>query len=251
MSDSFDTYLRDISRYPLLSEQEELAVAVAAKLGNQEAEEKLILSNLRLVVKLARDLHRSGFEMLDLVAEGNRGLQKAARKFDAARFKARFSTYAAWWIKREIKRFQNCNGSVVKITNHLVESIRKAGKEGDDSMLDELKNKVPRVESLSAELEDGDPRSYADENAEEPGEALALRDQLRRMRFMLQRLDSRESAVLSAHWGLDGEPRSFAEIGREVNLSRERIRLIHDSAVEAMRKLMGRYEDAPAPRTAR
>ena len=253
-------YLREIGQIPLLNYEEEIELAQKVLEGDDDAKQKLIESNLRLVVSIAKKHTNRGLKMLDLIQEGNRGLMKAVEKFEYEKgFK--FSTYATWWIRQAITRAIADQGRTIRIPVHMIETINKIKKEsriilqetGKEPTAEELSKKLELpVDKVKAILEmNQDPISLetpvgSEEDSElgdfveddkflNPYDAttrVLLKEQLDEV---LKTLNEREEMVLRYRYGLDdGSPKTLEEVGKIFNVTRERIRQIE---VKALRKL--------------
>ena len=253
-------YLREIGQIPLLSYEEEIDYAQRVLNGEEEAKQKLIESNLRLVVSIAKKHTNRGLKMLDLIQEGNMGLMKAVEKFEYEKgFK--FSTYATWWIRQAITRAIADQGRTIRIPVHMIETINKIKKEsriilqetGKEPTAEELAKKLELpVEKVKSILEmNQDPISLetpvgSEEDSElgdfveddkfaNPYDAttrVLLKEQLDEV---LKTLNEREEMVLRYRYGLDdGSQKTLEEVGKIFNVTRERIRQIE---VKALRKL--------------
>ena len=253
-------YLREIGQIPLLSYEEEIEYAQRVLNGEEETKQKLIESNLRLVVSIAKKHTNRGLKMLDLIQEGNMGLMKAVEKFEYEKgFK--FSTYATWWIRQAITRAIADQGRTIRIPVHMIETINKIKKEsriilqetGKEPTAEELAEKLELpVEKVKSILEmNQDPISLetpvgSEEDSElgdfveddkfaNPYDAttrVLLKEQLDEV---LKTLNEREEMVLRYRYGLDdGSQKTLEEVGKIFNVTRERIRQIE---VKALRKL--------------
>ena len=253
-------YLREIGQIPLLSYEEEIDYAQRVLNGEEEAKQKLIESNLRLVVSIAKKHTNRGLKMLDLIQEGNMGLMKAVEKFEYEKgFK--FSTYATWWIRQAITRAIADQGRTIRIPVHMIETINKIKKEsriilqetGKEPTAEELAKKLELpVEKVKSILEmNQDPISLetpvgSEEDSElgdfveddkfaNPYDAttrVLLKEQLDEV---LKTLNDREEMVLRYRYGMDdGSQKTLEEVGKIFNVTRERIRQIE---VKALRKL--------------
>ena len=253
-------YLREIGQIPLLSYDEEIEYAQKVLNGDEEAKQKLIEANLRLVVSIAKKHTNRGLKMLDLIQEGNMGLMKAVEKFEYEKgFK--FSTYATWWIRQAITRAIADQGRTIRIPVHMIETINKIKKES--RIILQETGKEPTAEELSKKLEipvdnvknilemNQDPISLetpvgSEEDSElgdfveddkflNPYDAttrVLLKEQLDEI---LKTLNEREEMVLRYRYGLDdGSQKTLEEVGKIFNVTRERIRQIE---VKALRKL--------------
>ena len=261
VDDPVRMYLREIGRIPLLSYEEELELAKKILEGDEEAKQKLAEANLRLVVSIAKKYVGRGMLFLDLIQEGNMGLIKAVEKFDYTKgFK--FSTYATWWIRQSITRAIADQARTIRIPVHMVETINKLIRTSRQ-LLQQL-GREPSPEELSKELEmpvdrvmeiqkiAQDPVSLEtpigeeddshlgdfipDDDSPAPQDSAAytlLREQLEEV---MNTLTPREAKVLKLRFGLeDGKARTLEEVGREFQVTRERIRQIEAKALRKLR----------------
>ena len=272
---SMKIYLKEISRTPLLTIEEETALAERIKQGDQEARDHMIRANLRLVVKIAGDYSGYGVSMSDLVSEGNIGLMKAVERFDPEKG-GKLSTYSAWWIKQSIKRALANQSKTVRLPIHMVDKIARIrriastltealGREPTDDELAEetgvprhkvamLKQAALRPTSLDAPINHGEATEHAeiiaDENASNPLDILTEKNLHGEIDELLATLDERERRIIDGRFGLNGlTPMLLEDVGREFGVSRERIRQIQNSALAKMRKALMR-KDKPAPKSA-
>ena len=256
--------LKEIGRVPLLSPEEEIDLAVKIQSGGPDgdkAKQRLSEANLRLVVSIAKRYVGRGMQFLDLIQEGNLGLIKAVEKFDHTKgFK--FSTYATWWIRQAITRAIADQARTIRIPVHMVETINKVKKVSSqllhrngheptaDEIAAELEMPVDKVreimrvaqEPVSLETPIGEEEDshlgdfIPDEDAPMPAEAAShtlLKEQLS---GVLKSLTPREEKVLRLRFGLeDGRPRTLEEVGKEFNVTRERIRQIEAKALRKLR----------------
>ena len=261
IDDPVRMYLREIGRIPLLTYDEELALAKRILEGDEEAKQKLAESNLRLVVSIAKKYVGRGMLFLDLIQEGNMGLIKAVEKFDYTKgFK--FSTYATWWIRQAITRAIADQARTIRIPVHMVETINKLIRTSRHSL--QQLGREPSPEEIAAEMEipvekvteiqkiAQDPVSLEtpigeeedshlgdfiqDEDSPAPHDAASytmLREQLEEV---MNTLTPREAKVLKLRFGLeDGKSRTLEEVGKEFNVTRERIRQIEAKALRKLR----------------
>ena len=261
LDDPVKAYLKEIGQVPLLSAEEEQTLARAARAGNADARRRLSEANLRLVVSVAKRYAGRGLPFLDLSQEGNLGLMKAAEKFEPDRgFK--FSTYATWWIRQSITRAIADQGRTIRIPVHLVEHInrvrktagellRKNGREPTaEEIAVRLEMEPDRVRELlqlaqepvsletpvgeeeDAHLEDFIQDEEAGIPVDEAGRQLLRRE----LMSVLKSLTPREERVITLRFGLDdGRPRTLEELGKEFNVTRERIRQIEAKALRKLR----------------
>lgn len=259
--DPVKMYLKDIGRYPLLSHQEVIELAKLRDQGDENAKKRLVESNLRLVVSIAKVLVQgSSMPFLDLIQEGNLGLIKAVEKFDYTRG-CTFATYATYWIRQAITRAKADKGRSIRLPVHMVESLhklakakrvlsQKLGREPNEAEIaiemgvDE--KKISEMQKISLEPisydstygEDEDSKYgdfIEDENAQTPMQATMKSMLHQQLMSVISELMPREQQVINLRFGLeDGHPRTLEEVGREFNVTRERIRQIES---KAMRKL--------------
>jgi RNA polymerase primary sigma factor len=261
-ADSLGLYLREISVFPQLSPSEEKAIAVEARGGDQRSFQKLIESNLRFVVSMAKKYARSGYPMHELINEGNLGLIEAARRFDPDR-DVRFITYASWWVrqailaaiahygqvfsippklKHELYRFHTKVGRLTQELGHRP-SVDEISEQLDMRETDvrRMMESVPGEVSLSVPLgEDSDFQLQdliADPNIAPLDKALIAQSFERQLRELLDQLDDKEQMIIERRFGLkDDTPQTLAELGEVLDLSRERIRQIQERALEKLRR---------------
>ncbi len=261
IDDPVKVYLKEIGRVPLLSPEEEIELATRMGHGDDYARKRLSEANLRLVVSIAKRYVGRGMQFLDLIQEGNLGLIKAVEKFDHTKgFK--FSTYATWWIRQAITRAIADQARTIRIPVHMVETINKVKKvtsqllhkNGHEPTAEEIATEldmpadkvreIMRVaqEPVSLETPIGEEEDshlgdfIPDEDAPAPAEAAShtlLKEQLG---DVLQTLTPREEKVLKLRFGLeDGRSRTLEEVGKEFNVTRERIRQIEAKALRKLR----------------
>lgn len=262
IDDSVKMYLRDIGRVPLLSPQGEYELAERMTLnGDEEAKKQLINANLRLVVSIAKRYVGRGMQFLDLIQEGNLGLMKAVDKFDYTKgFK--FSTYATWWIRQAITRSLADQARTIRIPVHMVETInkltkisrtllQKLGREPTQAEIAEAMGiseaRVVEIQKIAqdpvsletpiGEEDDSHLGDFIEDKTTasqmEVAEARMLKEQVEEI---LNTLAPREAAVLILRYGLkDGKPRTLEEVGKEFNVTRERIRQIEAKALRRLK----------------
>ena len=267
MADTFSTddpvrmYLKEIGKVPLLSPEEERDLAMKMAEGDEDAKRRMAEANLRLVVSIAKRYVGRGMLFLDLIQEGNLGLIKAVEKFDFRKgFK--FSTYATWWIRQAITRAIADQARTIRIPVHMVETINKLvrisrqllqelGREPTpEEIADKMSIPVERVreiikisqEPVSLETPIGEEEDshlgdfIQDENVPVPAEAAAYTLLKEQLQEVLGTLTEREQKVLRLRFGLDdGRARTLEEVGREFNVTRERIRQIEAKALRKLR----------------
>ena len=261
IDDPVKVYLKEIGRVPLLTPEEEIDLATRMAEGDPSARKRLSEANLRLVVSIAKRYVGRGMQFLDLIQEGNLGLIKAVEKFDYTKgFK--FSTYATWWIRQAITRAIADQARTIRIPVHMVETINKVKKVSSqllhkngheptaEEISEELDMPVEKVreimrvaqEPVSLETPIGEEEDshlgdfIPDDDAPAPADAAShtlLKEQLS---DVLQTLTQREEKVLRLRFGLeDGRSRTLEEVGKEFNVTRERIRQIEAKALRKLR----------------
>ena len=261
IEDPVRMYLKEIGKVPLLSAEEEIELAKRMELGDQEAKKRLAEANLRLVVSIAKRYVGRGMLFLDLIQEGNLGLIKAVEKFDY-RKGYKFSTYATWWIRQAITRAIADQARTIRIPVHMVETINKLirvsrqllqelGREPTpEEIAAEMNMPVERVreilkisqEPVSLETPIGEEEDshlgdfIQDDNAPVPADAAAFTLLKEQLEEVLGTLTEREQKVLTLRFGLeDGRARTLEEVGKEFNVTRERIRQIEAKALRKLR----------------
>jgi len=263
--DSVRLHLREIGKIPLLSAEEELALAQRVVAGEKKAKDKMAEANMRLVVSIAKRYSGRGLDFLDLIQEGHTGLLRAVEKFDPDKgFK--FSTYATWWIRQAITRAIADQARTIRIPVHMVETINKLLRT-QRRMTQEL-NREPSIEELAKELEmepekveyvikikqdissldagvgrDGDDDESVlgdfieDEDSVTPEESAATQLLKEQVQSVLSTLSDREQKIIKMRFGLDGgKSHTLEEVGQEFAVTRERIRQIEAKALAKLRK---------------
>lgn len=261
VEDPVRMYLKEIGKVPLLSAEEEAEYARKMEDGDEVARQFLIEANLRLVVSIAKKYVGRGMSFLDLIQEGNLGLIKAVEKFDYTKgFK--FSTYATWWIRQAITRAIADHARTIRIPVHMVETINKLirakrnltqlyGREpSSEELADELDMPVSKIreimkisqEPVSLETPIGEEEDshlgdfIQDENMPSPEEAASFSMMKEQLEEVLNTLADREKSVLKLRFGLDdGRARTLEEVGKEFNVTRERIRQIEAKAIRKLK----------------
>ena len=261
LDDPVHTYLKEIGRVPLLTPEEEIELAIRIADNDEKAKKRLAEANLRLVVSIAKRYVGRGMQFLDLIQEGNLGLIKAVDKFDYTKgFK--FSTYATWWIRQAITRAIADQARTIRIPVHMVETINKVKKansqllhqNGREPTADEISEylempvdkvrEIMRVaqEPVSLETPIGEEEDshlgdfIPDDDALAPADAASMSLLKEQLADVLKTLTPREEKVLSLRFGLeDGNPKTLEEVGKEFNVTRERIRQIEAKALRKLR----------------
>ena len=254
-------YLKEIGNVPLLSTEEEIELAKKVEEGDEAAKKKLTEANLRLVVSIAKKYVGRGMPFLDLIQEGNMGLMKAVDKFDYSKG-YKFSTYATWWIRQAITRGIADTGRTIRVPVHMVETVNKTlrmtrtllqelGREPTpEEVADRLNVPVSRVRevlkisrdpvSLDTPIGEEDDSHLGDfiedDSALSPADSAAFSMLREELNTALESLTDRERQVVELRFGLrDGRARTLEEVGREFNVTRERIRQIEAKALRKLR----------------
>jgi RNA polymerase primary sigma factor len=261
-----ETYLREINETALLSAREEKELSNLIAQGNNEARDRMVRANLRLVVNIARAYTGKGLPLPDLIEEGNLGLLRAVEGFDPG-MNTRFSTYASYWIKQSIKRALVNSAKTIRIPAYMVELLSKWRRA--TAKLQDALNRTPTPEEVAAELGlpkkklkivkkaiqlyNSTPQSdqadtgwslgemIPDDRAKGPEAELIETDNIKHVYEMLDTMEPREATILRMRFGLDdSEPRTLKEIGEALGLTRERVRQIENEALNRLAKgLMG------------
>jgi RNA polymerase primary sigma factor len=249
--DTVGLYLREISQVPLLTAAEEVSLAKALEHGDERARQRLIESNLRLVVSVARRYSGRGLSFLDLIQEGNLGLMKAVERYDW-RLGHRFSTYATWWIRQSVTRALADQGRTIRVPAQVVDTINRMAR--IDRQLTQKLGRAPTIEEVAAEMEltvekvehlrrvAQEPVSLAapvgddstelgelieDERQLKPGEDMAEAQRDSRVAELVAQLPYRERTILELRYGLGGgQQHTLEEVGRRFGVTRERVRQI-------------------------
>ena len=258
---SLDQYLRDISAYPLITREEEVSLAQRIRIGDQEALDKLVRSNLRFVVSVAKKYQNQGVSLSDLINEGNLGLIRAAHKFDETKG-IKFISYAVWWIRQAILQALAEQSRIVRVPLNRAGTLHRIGKRAN-SLLQELGREATHAEiaegmditeeevaktmsisqahlSLDAPLTPGEDNRLLDYLADTvnptPDEQTFEKALTEAVEESLSGLKERESKILRLYFGLDGEePMTLEQIGALLGITRERVRQIKEKALSRLR----------------
>jgi RNA polymerase primary sigma factor len=272
--DAIRLYLKDIKRLNLLTAEEEIELANKIKRGDKQARAKMIQSNLRLVINIAKKYSHLGVSMLDLIEEGNLGLMKAVEKFNPKKG-YRFSTYAAWWIRQYISRAIANQGKTVRMPVYIIELMMRF-KKATENLTNSLKRK-PKVEEIAKRMrlpvkrvrqlnriasgisslnapvgEEGSTEFMdliEDENMTTAVDGLSNFLTQERVKGLLEKMSKREQKILSLRFGLkDGTAHTLRDTAKHFGITRERVRQIEAAAMKKMRELMMQQEREVAAR---
>ena len=263
-------YFKSIAEIPLLTIHEERKVALRSQRGDRKARAVLVTSNLRLVVAIAKRYEGHGVALLDLIQEGNLGLDEAAKRYKT-RFGAKFSTYAALWIRQKIKLFLNANARPVRLPNYIADRMFKIGKVA--GVLSAQLGREPTVEEIAKEMgvplgkiemckslnqmpcslnggvtgADGDETELADvladDSASSPSESLFSRFRHEELAELLTKLDERDAMILRLRFGIGGRPKmTLQAVGKKLKVSRERVRQLECDALAKLRMWFDRLD---------
>ena len=261
VADPVRMYLKEIGKIPLLTAEEELELAKKVSEGDAEAKKRMIEANLRLVVSVAKHYLGRGMQLLDLIQEGNMGLLKAVEKFDHTKG-YKFSTYATWWIRQSITRAVADQARTIRIPVHMVETINRVSRTsralvqelGREPTIAEISRHLGISEEKIAEVMKiaQDPVSLEtpvgeeddshlgdfipDSEVAEPAESATYNMLRQQLAEVMQTLSPRECKVLRLRFGLeDGRPHTLEEVGKEFDVTRERVRQIEAKALRKLR----------------
>ncbi len=262
--DTIQLYLRDIGEIPLLKREEEIELATKAAAGDEQARQKMIKANLRLVVKIAKRYGHLGLPLLDLIEEGNLGLMRAVEKFDVDR-RTKLSTYAAWWIRQFILRALANQGKLIRIPVYMMDKIQKVHKK--EAEITQKHGRPARPEEIAKALGvpvakvrellemDKKPRSLSApidgegisemikliEDVDSISPSKIISDEVTRTNIeeLLERLTVREAGILKMRFGFrDQNPRTLTEIGKRYSITRERARQIQEAGLRKLKALL-------------
>jgi RNA polymerase primary sigma factor len=256
-----EMYFRQINETPLLTADEERALAYRIEEGDAAAREHLVRANLRLVVNIARGYQNKGLDLHDLIAEGNFGLLRAAEAFDAS-METRFTTYAAYWVKQSIRRALINSAKTIRLPAYMTQLLtewRRASAKlheelsrppSEDEVAERLKlpprklrlvKKAIRIHNATPQGEQEESRPLddlmADSRTASPEAGLMHADELREVLRLVEELDERARTVLRLRFGLAGEdPKTLQEVGERLRLTRERVRQIEREALAVLQE---------------
>lgn len=268
MNDSLKTYFKDIKMIPLLSAEEEISLAYRIKAGDHKAKEKMIKSNLRLVINFAKRYRNFDIPLMDLIEEGNMGLMKAVAKFNPKKG-YRFSTYASWWIRQYINRALANQGKIIRLPVYMVENILKYKKAADEltyksgrkptqaeiakkmrvpvKKLNDINNIVTKIISLEAPIGEDQTGQVADliedESAESSDHKLEEFMAREKIEDLLSKMKPREREIIELRFGLKNDTKyTLEEIAVKFKLTRERVRQIEEATLKKLKKIITKEE---------
>lgn len=249
--DSMSIYLKDVRKSVRITPQQEVEIAKRIAAGDDDAIEELVMANLRFVISIAKDYQNQGISLSDLISEGNYGLITAAKRFDHTKG-FRFISYAVWWIKQSILQCLNDNSRMVRIPANMINKLSKIRKEIDkfESEFERLPSsdeveyiQVPTCGSLNMHInEEGDELSalIKDETFKSPDSTIDGDNTLSvQLIKVMSRLSKREKDIVNCYFGIYGSPMTLESIGEELDLTKERIRQIKESAIRKIRNNVG------------
>ncbi|MBO0695611.1 MAG: sigma-70 family RNA polymerase sigma factor [Verrucomicrobia bacterium] len=270
---ALNRYLQEIGSIPLLTPEEEVALARRIQTGDSVAREWMIQANLRLVVAIAQDYANLGLPMLDLISEGNIGLMRAVDRFDPKKG-AKLSTYASWWIKQAIKRALANQSKTIRLPTQVVEKIGQMrrisaqvssdlGHEATDEELGEelgissqkvarLKSVGLRPQSLNAFVDDDDTTEFGenvpDEQAQTPFELFREKDFSDQVYRLLETLNQRETTIITERFGLNGTAaKPLEQVAQLIGVTHERVRKLELAALAKLRRAFSKHLDPVEP----
>ncbi|HCF93639.1 MAG: sigma-70 family RNA polymerase sigma factor [Verrucomicrobiota bacterium] len=271
-SGSLKRYMNEICQVALVTPEQEIELAKLIAAGDENARQRLIRANLRLVVKIAHDFKHLGLPLVDLISEGNIGLMKAVDRFDPSKG-AKLSTYAAWWIRQYMMRALANQAKTIRLPAYFIQSLsrmnrtalqltEKLGRQPTDAELAEAmeldektisrwRRASKSTASLNAPIEEGESKELqervADESAKSPLQELLEKQLPGELAHYMDALDEREKFILAKRFDLDGEGKmTLEEVGEQLNVTRERVRQIQNEALVKLRKMLLAEEEAMA-----
>src|SRR3989338_1420011 len=266
--DPIRLYLKDIKKLPLLTPEEEIELAERIKKGDKAARHKMIQSNLRLVINIAKKYSHFGVSMLDLIEEGNMGLMKAVEKFNPKKG-YRFSTYAAWWIRQYISRAIANQGKTVRMPVYIIELLMRFKKVTEHLSISlkrkprlceiakrlklpmkrakQLSKMVTGISSLNAPVGEDNSTEFLDliedESIVSAVDGLSNFLMQERIKDLLEKMSKREKKILNLRFGLrDGVPHTLRDTAKHFGITRERVRQIENAAMKKMREGIAQQE---------
>lgn len=240
------SYLVDVRRYETLSKEQEVELLVKIRNGCQKSRDKLITSNLRFVISVAKNYQNQGLPFLDLISEGNYGLLKAAEKFDYTQNEVRFLSYAVWWIKQSILSSLHDNSRTIRFPVNVINELNKMRKaKVDEYNEQEVENPVkamalPTVDRMDQPYDEEGGTMHdviEDKSCERPDMRFAD-DKIilsQRLKLILSNLNTSEQYVITKYFGLDCDQLTLQDISEDMQLTKERVRQIKEKAIKKLR----------------
>jgi RNA polymerase primary sigma factor len=248
--DSVDIYMKDVRKTIILKPEEERELCKRISEGDSIALDKLVTSNLRFVIKVAKEYQNRGISISDLINEGNYGLIVAAKKYDLTKG-VRFLSYAIWWIRQSILQSLNDNSRTVRLPNNIITKLNKIKKQkeenvklGKETLVDDLQ--VPSCTSLNRIISDNGDELLSlleDKFFSSPDELSEEVDNMRKNELgrAMKGLSNREINIVNMYFGIFSDPMTLETIGQDVNLTKERVRQIKEGAIRKIRNNLGGY----------
>ena len=237
------TYLQDVRKYPTLTREEEFELFHLIKSGCEKSKDRLIYSNLRFVITMAKQYVGQGLDLNDLISEGNYGLIKAAERYDYNQTEVRFLSYAVWWIRQSILQSLHENSRAIRLPVNKINDINDYKKNLEPEQIDtdvHAALMLPTVGQLDQPIDD-DGSSYYDVIQDDSCQRMDLKfpdDRLQlilKLKALLGKLNESERYVITKYFGLDGEPLTLQDISDDLELTRERVRQIKEKAIKKLR----------------
>jgi RNA polymerase primary sigma factor len=239
------SYLLDVRKYDSMTKSEEIELIKKIKAGCKKSKELLIYSNLRFVIKMAKQYQNQGLDLTDLISEGNYGLLKAAERYDYEQTDVRFLSYAIWWVKQTILQSLHENSRIIRLPVNVINDVAKQNKNKSTSLSEfnydqDIHTNLPTITRLDSEIDTDGGSLYdiiEDVNAVRPdvvfeSDNLLLADKLK---GVLNNLNDVEKYVVTKYFGLDGDCLTLQDISNEVSLTKERVRQIKEKAIKKLR----------------
>ena len=234
------SYISSVRRYPLLTQEDEVRLGRLVQQGDVKARNSMITSNLRLVIKVARDYRTRGVPMLDLIEEGNLGLIHAVNKFDPERG-FRFSTYATWWIRQGIEHAVMNQSRLVRLPFHVIKDLNQVLKV-KKQLQEKAHGQVVAVKDIAKELDIDEDNLLADEKTPTLEEQFGNTEIEKLLRSWIDSLNERQKIIVIHRFGInDNDIKTLEEIGEMLHLTRERVRQLQKTVLISLKKFLKNY----------